>query len=40
MPGFSSKSEEVCMLSVRGEVFQSPILEVHKNENTGKISEI
>lgn len=29
MPGFSSKSEEVCMFSVRGEVFQSLVLRVH-----------
>ena len=29
MPGFSSKSEEVCMFSLWGKVFQSPVLRVH-----------
>lgn len=29
MPGFSSKSEEVCIFSVREGVFYRPFLEVH-----------
>lgn len=39
MPGFSSKSEEVCMCSVWGEVFQSPESSF-KKENVGKLSGI
>lgn len=29
MPGFSSKSEEVCMFLLRKNIFQSPVLRIH-----------